>query len=108
MRPTNGHQDRCITDSRASSNRLRSTAAERASITSRIRGNRARPTALRMIGVISRKTRPAASRIAGGPATASIERTPYRRTTEAPITRMADRPIGVSGRCKPWARLKQK
>ena len=63
---------------------------------------------LRMIVVMSKKSRPAASWTGGGPATGSTGGWPYRRATEEPITRIADRPIGVSGRVRPCARLKQK
>jgi hypothetical protein len=60
-----------VTVSRGSSNSARSTVAERASMTSSTRGKTARPAVLRRIGVMSKNSRPAASRMPGGPATGS-------------------------------------
>lgn len=79
---------------------------ERASIMSRIGGTTARPTALGRTGVMSANARPPATVNAGGPATGSGTGMPnIVRAAVAVTTRNAERPIGVTGRVSPWARL---
>ncbi len=60
-----------------------------------------RPSALRMTGVMSTNSRPAASRNARGPAMGSVARRPRARAPPPATARMADTPIGVSGRYSP-------
>ena len=56
-----------VTENLGSAKRLRSTAAERASMTSNTRGTMARPVLLRTTGVRSKKMRCPASAYGAGP-----------------------------------------
>jgi hypothetical protein len=83
--------------------------ADRASITSRIRGTSARPTRLRSTGVTSTNARWPASANTAGPAIGSLTAEPNTSSDKQDaISRNAAMPIGVTGRVSPWARLAQR
>ena len=97
-----------MTENRGSSNSRRSTAAERASITSNTRGTTARPMALRTTGVRSKKIRWPAWTYGVGPSCGTGTSKCAARATDEAIIRKPASPIGVRGRVRPWARLKQR
>ena len=102
------HGDVVVTENRGSAKRLRSTAAERASMTSNTRGTIARPVWLRTTGVRSKKMRWPASAYGAGPSRGTGTGKCAAPATEDAISRMPASPIGVRGRVSPWARLKHR
>ena len=97
-----------MTEKRGSANSRRSTAAERASIMSNTRGTMARPTALRTTGVRSKNMRWPAWTYGAGPSCGAGTSNFAARATDEAISRKPASPIGVSGRVRPWARLKHR
>ena len=77
-------------------------------MTSNTRGTMARPTALRTTGVRSKKRRWPAWTYGGGPSCGAGTSKCAARATDEAISRKPASPIGVSGRVRPWARLKHR
>ena len=77
-------------------------------MTSNTRGTMARPTALRTTGVRSKKRRWPAWTYGGGPSWGAGTSKCAARATDEAISRKPASPIGVSGRVRPWARLKHR
>ncbi|MFC7658383.1 hypothetical protein ACFQV8_21055 [Pseudonocardia benzenivorans] len=108
LRRPAGAPSRCA-GSPSPSSSSRRTTAERASITSRMRGSRTRPGAVRSGVVTSAKGRPPATTSPRGPTSGSAGGRPVIPATAAvAIRRAAAIPIGVMGRTRPCARLMQK
>jgi hypothetical protein len=81
----------------------RTTTAERASITPKTAGTALRPTGLRSAAVMSMNARSPAIPNPAGPSIGSTGLPVASSASDAPITRNAERPIGVIGRVRPWA-----
>ncbi len=74
-------------------------------MTSKIRGTSLRPIGLRTATVMSANARSPATPNAAGPTIGSTDRRRATSAILAPTTRNAERPIGVIGRVRPWARV---